>query len=104
MRPGCLDCLGGQRVAGSNPVIPTVKEQVRGPHCFGGAGLLVSWVPKYALDEHGRDRTSVEALWLPARAAPRARSRHGPGLGEPVGHGVRSLLDWASAEEAERCS
>ena len=33
---------GGQGVAGSNPVIPTVKEQVRGPHRFGGAGLCAT--------------------------------------------------------------
>src|SRR5450756_2485719 len=70
---------GGQGVAGSNPVIPTVFVQVsnlepfglavarddsagnlrvRGPFRSGGAALLVSWVPrwvpKYALDEHGR--------------------------------------------------
>src|SRR5665647_2940898 len=49
---------GGQGVAGSNPVIPTVFSQVRGSLRFGGAAFLVSWVPKwvpkYALDEHGR--------------------------------------------------
>src|SRR5665648_481356 len=37
---------GGQGVAGSNPVIPTVFVQVRGPFRSGGAALLVSWVPK----------------------------------------------------------
>jgi len=38
-----------------------VKEQVRGPHRFGGAGLLASGEPKgepkYALNEHERRRT-----------------------------------------------
>ena len=33
---------GGQGVAGSNPVIPTVKEQVRGLFCFGGVALELS--------------------------------------------------------------
>src|SRR5664280_207324 len=51
---------GGQGVAGSNPVIPTVKEQVRGLFRFGGAALELSWLPKwlpkYALDEHGRSQ------------------------------------------------
>src|SRR5665648_1300620 len=49
---------GGQGVAGSNPVIPTAFSQVRGSLRFGAAAFLVSWVPKwvpkYALDEHGR--------------------------------------------------
>src|SRR5665647_3182537 len=58
----CHELTGGQGVAGSNPVIPTVKEQVRGPVRFGGAALELSWLPKwlpkYALDEHGRSSNS----------------------------------------------
>ena len=49
---------GGQGVASSNPVIPTVKEQVRGLFRSGGAALELCGEPpgepKYALDEHGR--------------------------------------------------
>ena len=48
---------GGQGVVGSNPAIPTVMSQVRGPHRFGGAGLLASGQPKgepkYALNYVG---------------------------------------------------
>src|SRR5665647_3584581 len=78
-----LELPGGQGGAGSNPVIPTVSLQgsdlepfglavaredsagnlrVRGPFRCGGAALLVArvpkWVPKYALDEHGRREMS----------------------------------------------
>src|SRR5450756_2060104 len=48
---------GGQGVVDSNPVIPTVKEQVRGPFRSGGTALELcgepTGEPEYALDEHG---------------------------------------------------
>lgn len=57
---------GGQGVVGSNPAIPTEMSQVRGPHRFGGVGLLAPGRPigrpRCALDEHGRQRAMQQQM------------------------------------------
>src|SRR5665647_383917 len=87
---------GGQGVAGSNPVIPTVFSQVRGPFRLGGAALELSRFPRsrslggpHDLDEllDGGCPSQTRARLEEAACEPHTCPRLGKGIGSIDAHG-----------------